>query len=587
MESPEECKRISVIHSRPSVIFNPSDNSTSEMLDNSDRYESQFSRDYQKESSFPRNRTHEESMPNFNKSDFQGYSPNTSHSQPEDYPPNSCEWNNTLRHNYLMANAERSPQDMAYKMSNNQMNVRPTPYPFIQIQPQKSHGSGLDISTIKENCPSPTNEKYNNPTQSTTNIEFQRSQNLAYLMQTQHENKISSCKPSLSLHPYETLQRSSSETYKQSHQVFPVKEYSQPSTNERYRKLSECTNSSPITTNENSLKMPESPKMIKIECPAEMKEKVGNKPVSNCHVCGDLAIAHMHYGGVCCYSCKAFFRRATQTGKDKKYKCKAAKECLITYTNRRACQYCRFTKCVDIGMKPNWVLSDEQCNIRFRKVRKEKLVNKANEMQREGTNCIEVELVIKEEKTEIVNQGPLMPFTSEETMSIEFMVDSYTRSKETFVFSEENDVLWNKLFNDAQTERKKHDYTTFDLGSLIMTVIKKNIFFVKTNDKFDDLLDADKMVLLQKNMSEMCHLRGAIRFDTKSKNFVWYFSKKDQLQMSFEKGSSGSSNSGGPSLRNALIGKQDMSKFYKDTTSQQIFGIVNKICEIGEKVLLV
>ena len=180
-----------------------------------------------------------------------------------------------------------------------------------------------------------------------------------------------------------------------------------------------------------------------------------------------------------------------------------------------------------------------------------------------------------------------MPFTNEEAKSIELMVDSYTLSKDTFVFSEENDVLWNKLFNEAQAERKKHDYTTFDLGSLIMTVIKKNIFFVKTNDKFDSMFENDKMALLQKNMSEMCHLRGAIRFDTKSKNFVWYFSKKDQLQMTFEKasGSKGSSSPGKSndvSLRNALIGQQDMSKFYKDTTSQQIFGNVNKLCEIGD-----
>jgi len=403
---------------------------------------------------------------------------------------------------------------------------------------------------------------------------------MAYLLQTSQQNIIPSCKPSYSRHPYKTLQ-SPNENQIKSNKFVPVNENYKSIMTERYRKLSECSNLSESTPIKNSLKMPEKPKMIKIECPEDMKEKVGNKPVSNCHVCGDLAIAHMHYGGVCCYSCKAFFRRATQTGNDKKYKCKGAKECLITYTNRRACQYCRFTKCVDIGMKPNWVLSDEQCNIRFRKGRKEKTVDKANTMQREGTNFIEVQSELKEEKIDVVNQGPLMSFTNEEAMSIEYMVDSYTRSKETFVFSEENDILWNKLFNDAQTERKKHDYTTFDLGSLIMTVIKKNIFFVKTNDKFGDMLDHDKMVLLQKNMSEMCHLRGAIRFDTKSKNFVWYFSKKDQLQMSFEKGSSGSSNSGGPSMRNALIGKQDMSKFYKDTTSQQIFGIVNKLCEIG------
>ena len=40
-----------------------------------------------------------------------------------------------------------------------------------------------------------------------------------------------------------------------------------------------------------------------------------------------------------------------------------------------------------------------------------------------------------------------MPFTNEEAKSIEFMVESYKQSKETFVFSEENDVLWNKLLN--------------------------------------------------------------------------------------------------------------------------------------------
>merc|ERR1712130_405029 len=122
-------------------------------------------------------------------------------------------------------------------------------------------------------------------------------------------------------------------------------------------------------------------------------------------------------------------------------------------------------------------------------------------------------------------------------------------------------------------------------------------FFVKLNDKFNELTNQDQKLILQKNMSEMCHIRGAIRFDTKSKNFVWYFSKKDQLQMAFEKkkpeaGSSSSSASSSSSslssssaknarLSNALIGQQDMSKFYKSTTSQNIFGLVNKLCEIG------
>ena len=35
----------------------------------------------------------------------------------------------------------------------------------------------------------------------------------------------------------------------------------------------------------------------------------------SCPVCGDTAVAHFHYGGMCCYSCKAFFRRVVNTYK--------------------------------------------------------------------------------------------------------------------------------------------------------------------------------------------------------------------------------------------------------------------------------
>ena len=35
------------------------------------------------------------------------------------------------------------------------------------------------------------------------------------------------------------------------------------------------------------------------------------------------------------------------------------------------------------------------------------------------------------------------------------------------------------------------------------------------------------------------------------------------------------------SFQNALIGPQDMSKIYKNTTTQKIFGTVSKLCEIG------
>ncbi len=32
---------------------------------------------------------------------------------------------------------------------------------------------------------------------------------------------------------------------------------------------------------------------------------------SECSVCGSPAAAHLHYGAISCYSCRAFFRRGT------------------------------------------------------------------------------------------------------------------------------------------------------------------------------------------------------------------------------------------------------------------------------------
>ena len=49
------------------------------------------------------------------------------------------------------------------------------------------------------------------------------------------------------------------------------------------------------------------------EIEEERKEKSGKKRVS-CPICLDSTLNHSHYGGVCCFSCKAFFRRIVTRG---------------------------------------------------------------------------------------------------------------------------------------------------------------------------------------------------------------------------------------------------------------------------------
>uniref|UniRef100_A0A8C2X1V8 Nuclear receptor domain-containing protein n=1 Tax=Cyclopterus lumpus TaxID=8103 RepID=A0A8C2X1V8_CYCLU len=70
-------------------------------------------------------------------------------------------------------------------------------------------------------------------------------------------------------------------------------------------------------------------------------------PERLCLVCGDLASGY-HYGVASCEACKAFFKRTIQGNVE--YSCPLAKECEITKRRRKACQACRFHKCLQAGM---------------------------------------------------------------------------------------------------------------------------------------------------------------------------------------------------------------------------------------------
>ena len=95
----------------------------------------------------------------------------------------------------------------------------------------------------------------------------------------------------------------------------------------------------------------------------------------------------------------------------------------------------------------------------------------------------------------------------------------YEASKEMISFSENNHALWDKIFG----KEEKHAYSAGEINSLVSTLIKKNIFFIESNFFFKQLPPGDQHALLAKNMTEMCHLRGALRYIC---TYNQHFSKK-------------------------------------------------------------
>uniref|UniRef100_A0A8B9GUR1 Retinoid x receptor, beta b n=1 Tax=Astyanax mexicanus TaxID=7994 RepID=A0A8B9GUR1_ASTMX len=67
-----------------------------------------------------------------------------------------------------------------------------------------------------------------------------------------------------------------------------------------------------------------------------------------------------HYGVYSCEGCKGFFKRTVR--KDLSYICRDSKECLVDKRQRNRCQYCRYQKCLAMGMKREAVQDERQRN---------------------------------------------------------------------------------------------------------------------------------------------------------------------------------------------------------------------------------
>ncbi|KAK2707507.1 hypothetical protein QYM36_015271 [Artemia franciscana] len=78
-------------------------------------------------------------------------------------------------------------------------------------------------------------------------------------------------------------------------------------------------------------------------------------PKRLCLVCGDFA-SGFHYGVASCEACKAFFKRTIQGNIE--YQCPSSGECEINKRRRKACQACRYHKCIRVGMLKEGVRLD-------------------------------------------------------------------------------------------------------------------------------------------------------------------------------------------------------------------------------------
>ncbi|UJR12258.1 hypothetical protein I4U23_016435 [Adineta vaga] len=78
-----------------------------------------------------------------------------------------------------------------------------------------------------------------------------------------------------------------------------------------------------------------------------------------CAVCGDRAVG-FNYNALSCASCKAFFRRNAQQSREKLKCCTNQGQCSVAHDVHRKCARCRLDRCFAVGMRKDFILSEEE-----------------------------------------------------------------------------------------------------------------------------------------------------------------------------------------------------------------------------------
>ncbi|KAM8966614.1 nuclear receptor subfamily 4 group A member 3 [Pelodytes ibericus] len=204
-----------------------------------------------------------------------------------------------------------------------------------------------------------------------------------------------------------------------------------------------------------------------------------------CAVCGDNA-ACQHYGVRTCEGCKGFFKRTVQ--KNAKYVCLTNKSCTVDKRRRNRCQYCRFQKCLSVGMVKEVVRTDSL------KGRRGRLPSKPKSPIQESSQLV-------------TGSSPVSMLNS----LVQAFTDSSPRDLDYSTFT----TNVGKVSSGTDTEGVQQFY---NLLTFSIDVSKK---WAEKLPGFSDLSKDDQALLIESTFLELFVLRLSIRSSLAEDEFVF------------------------------------------------------------------
>jgi hypothetical protein len=237
-------------------------------------------------------------------------------------------------------------------------------------------------------------------------------------------------------------------------------------------------------------------------------------PSRLCSVCEDISTG-IHFGGNSCESCKAFFRRSVQCNRYQNYKCSNAERCPVNLVTRKVCQYCRYMKCTTIGMKPKWVLSDQE--------RQEKYGSRRKRFRQNQTI---------EEDPDIYEY-----LSKDEKLLIEDVAHALYQSRATYPLQFPSQLTqYLKLLSSGVGPPPPPSPSTTDKApnpsaNFLIVPIQRLVLFARMLKDFELFSEDDKVNLLKGSAIEVIVCSSNTLFNPKTHTFTNYLSRDQRAVM--------------------------------------------------------
>ncbi|CAF2491112.1 unnamed protein product [Rotaria sp. Silwood2] len=275
------------------------------------------------------------------------------------------------------------------------------------------------------------------------------------------------------------------------------------------------------------------------------------KDISPCYVCGAKAHGY-NFDQITCESCKAFFRRNALKSMDK-FRCRNNNNCVVTPTTRKRCKRCRLTKCFKVGMRKEWILTEEEKRSKRKKIERNRLIKQQAQLalyQRQQQNNDLMHLDVQAnmsssptiEHSSSSNSQRLISKQTSELSSLPLPLMCMHRPSDQQMYERQQCLLRQlsdgyQLICQQYPQPKKFAYRnalisqTIDMDSKLILVkdltreltqmtTSRLLHYFALIPEFQLLTELEKKSILIKNMLAVFMFHGALTYNAHNDTFV-------------------------------------------------------------------